>query len=288
MPRAIAKRSKLTAPLTTALIKTDDEVCVLRVASNDNAELETGSMHRLLDRFAENPPVVEAVSQRSMLPLAIVERLTAVVGGKVLQKLIERYDIPAHRVSRLIQHGREHVLLTSFALDQSADEIRGLVERLADNRLLTTSLILRALCLGNFTFLLPALALQARIPSRNVRLLIADESGRGAERLFEHCAFEPRLKSLFIRLIDLSAQRAFAPLRLRARRLARGGSVGDRSGARRCQSGAVLRPARDRSADAPRERQGSRPRAEVMAMRAPPPSKVGSDRTPRFRRIFRL
>ncbi len=54
------------------------------------------------------------------------------------------------------------------------------MERLADNKLLTTSLILRALCLGNFTFLLPALALQARIPSRNVRLLIADESGRGA------------------------------------------------------------------------------------------------------------
>jgi uncharacterized protein (DUF2336 family) len=223
--RAISKRSKLAAPVTTALIRTEDEVCVLRVASNDNAEIDVGSMHRLMDRFAENQPVVEAVSQRSMLPVAIVERLTAVVGGKVLQKLIERYDIPAHRVSRLIQHGREHVLLTSFALDQSADEIRGLVERLADNKLLTTSLILRALCLGNFTFLLPALAIQARIPSRNVRLLIADESGRGAERLFEHCGFEPKLKGLFIRLIELSRnvrsrRFGFAPTGWRAEVLA--------------------------------------------------------------------
>jgi hypothetical protein len=99
------------------------------------------------------------------------------------------------------------------------------VERLADNKLLTTSLILRALCLGNFTFLLPALALQARIPSRNVRLLIADESGRGAERLFEHCAFESKLKGLFIRLIELSRnvrsrRFGFAPAGWRAEVLA--------------------------------------------------------------------
>ncbi|HVZ00874.1 MAG TPA: DUF2336 domain-containing protein [Dongiaceae bacterium] len=202
--RAIAKRRQLSAPLSSALIRTDDEVCVLRVASNDNAEIDVHSMHRMLDRFGEHMPVVESVSQRSTLPLSIVERLTAVVGGKVLQRLIERHNLPAHRVSRLIQYGREHVLLTNFALDQSADEIRELVERLADNKLLTTSLILRALCLGNFTFLIPSLATQAKIPMRNVRLLIADESGRGPERLFEHCAFEPKLKRLFTRLVELS------------------------------------------------------------------------------------
>jgi uncharacterized protein (DUF2336 family) len=202
--RAISKRQQISAPLSAALIRTDDEVCVLRVASNDNAEIDVHSMHRILERFGENMPVVESVSQRSTLPLSIVERLTAVVGGKVLQRLIERHNLPAHRVSRLIQYGREHVLLTNFALDQSADEIRELVERLAENKLLTTSLILRALCLGNFTFLIPALATQAKIPMRNVRLLIADESGRGPERLFEHCSFEPKLKRLFTRLVELS------------------------------------------------------------------------------------
>jgi uncharacterized protein (DUF2336 family) len=202
--RAVAKRRTLSAPLSSALVKTDDEICVLRVASNDNAEVDVHSMHRIMDRFGENMAVVESVSQRSTLPLSIVERLTAVVGGKVLQRLIERHNLPAHRVSRLIQYGREHVLLTNFALDQSADEIRELVERLAENRLLTTSLILRALCLGNFTFLIPALATQAKIPMRNVRLLIADESGRGPERLFEHCGFESKLKTLFTRLVELS------------------------------------------------------------------------------------
>jgi uncharacterized protein (DUF2336 family) len=202
--RAIAKRRQIGAPLSSALIRTDDEVCVLRVASNDNAEIDVHAMHRMLDRFGETMPVVESVSQRSTLPLSIVERLTSVVGGKVLQRLIERHNLPAHRVSRLIQYGREHVLLTNFALDQSADEIRELVERLAENKLLTTSLILRALCLGNFTFLIPALGTQAKIPMRNVRLLIADESGRGPERLFEHCGFELRLKRLFTRLVELS------------------------------------------------------------------------------------
>jgi hypothetical protein len=58
-----------------------------------------------------------------------------------------------------------------------------------------------------------------------VRLLIADESGRGAERLFEHCGFEPKLKGLFIRLIELSRnvrsrRFGFAPTGWRAEVLA--------------------------------------------------------------------
>ena len=48
----------------------------------------------------------------------------AVVSGRALERLISRYDLPAHRVSQLIHHGREHVLLTSFASEQRAEEVK--------------------------------------------------------------------------------------------------------------------------------------------------------------------
>jgi uncharacterized protein (DUF2336 family) len=197
--RAIAKRSKLTAPLTTALIKTEDEVCVLRVASNDNAEIEVSSMHRLMDRFAENQPVVEAVSQRSMLPLAIVERMATLVTGRTLERLIGRYAVPAHRVAMILHHSREHFLLQSIA-GEPAEELRAFAQRLEDNRLLGPTLVMRAIAIGQFGFLLQALSIKANVPISNVRKLMADEGGRGQAELFEHCTIDPVFRPLFVDL----------------------------------------------------------------------------------------
>lgn len=202
--RSVARRPMLKEAVATALIKTDDEVCVARVASNDNAEVGLIGYHRILDHFAENQQVVDLLTQRRALPMAVAERLTAVVSGRALERLISRYDLPAHRVSQLIHHGREHVLLTGFASEQRAEDTRSLIQRLAQNGLLSSSIIVRALCLGNFTFFMPALALKAQVPVGNVRTLIADEGNQGAEKLFERCGLDARHRPLFIKLVAMS------------------------------------------------------------------------------------
>ena len=46
-----------TLTVSTALVKTEDEVCVLRVAANDNAELAVGSMHPDIAPFDSALPV---------------------------------------------------------------------------------------------------------------------------------------------------------------------------------------------------------------------------------------
>jgi uncharacterized protein (DUF2336 family) len=201
--RIIATRRELSADLSTALIRTDDETVVLRVAANENAAIPTQAYHRILDRFGEHATITDTVAQRRALPMAVAERMTTIVSGRLLERMIDKYDLEPARVSAIIEHGRENILLTSFAPGQRAEEMRGLIEALHQNGLLSSTLILRAFCLGNFAFVLPALSLKAGIQISNVRALLGDDGSRGPQQLFERCQIDPAFRELFLQLTVL-------------------------------------------------------------------------------------
>ena len=197
--RAVAMRPALNVAVTDALIRTDDEVVVVRVAANNNARISAGGFHHILDRFGDHARIAEAVSNRPALPLAIVERMATLVTGRTLERLIGRYAVPAHRVAMILHHSREHFLLQSIA-GEPAEELRAFAQRLEDNRLLGPTLVMRAIAIGQFGFLLQALSIKANVPISNVRKLMADEGGRGQAELFEHCALDPVYRPLFVDL----------------------------------------------------------------------------------------
>lgn len=201
--RVIASRKELSADVSTALIRTDDETIVLRVAANENAAIPTLAYHRILDRFGEHAGITDAVAQRRALPMAVAERMTTIVTGRLLERMIDKYNLEPARVSAIIEHGRENILLTSFAPGQRAEEMRALIEALHQNGLLSSTLVMRAFCLGNFAFVLPALSLMAGIQISNVRALLGDEGARGPNQLYERCKLEPAYRELFMQLTVL-------------------------------------------------------------------------------------
>lgn len=197
--RAVAMRPTLNVSVTDALINTDDEIVVLRVAANNNARISAGGFHHVLDRFGDHARIAEAVGNRPALPLAIVERLATLVTGRTLERLIGRYAVPAHRVGLILHHSREHFLLQSIA-GEPAEELRAFAQRLEDNRLLSPTLVMRAMSIGQFGFLLQAMSIKASVPISNVRKLMADEGGRGQAELFEHCGLDNMFRGLFVDL----------------------------------------------------------------------------------------
>jgi len=197
--RAVAMRPTLNVSVTDALINTDDEIVVLRVAANNNARISASGFHHVLDRFGDHARIAEAVGNRPALPLAIVERLATLVTGRTLERLIGRYAVPAHRVGLILHHSREHFLLQSIA-GEPAEELRAFAQRLEDNRLLSPTLVMRAMSIGQFGFLLQAMSIKASVPISNVRKLMADEGGRGQAELFEHCGLDNMFRGLFVDL----------------------------------------------------------------------------------------
>ncbi len=197
--RVVSQRAYLSVAVTSAVIDSGDQVAVLRIAANSNAAINAGGYHRILDQFPDNARINEALSERPALPVAIVERLTTAVTGKLLERLIQRYALPAQRVSLILHHSREHFLLTSMA-GHPAEELRDFAQRLEENGLLSGSLILRALAIGQFAFLLQTLSVKSDIAIGNVRRLMADEGGHGQERLFNKCQLPAAYRRLFVEL----------------------------------------------------------------------------------------
>ncbi|HVI89990.1 MAG TPA: DUF2336 domain-containing protein [Dongiaceae bacterium] len=197
--RAVTQRASLSVPVTGAIIQYGDEIAVQRVAANSNAAIDADGFHRILNRFPDHARLNETLTQRPALPLAIVERLTTVVTGKVLERLIQRYGLPAQRVSSILHYSREHFLLTSMG-GHLAEELRDFAERLEENGLLSGSLVIRALAIGQFAFLLQALSVKSGIAIGNIRKLMADEGGNGQERLFLKCQLPDAYRRLFIQL----------------------------------------------------------------------------------------
>ncbi len=198
--QAIARRFVHGVAVTDALIRTGDELVVTRLAANDNSSISTGGLHQILNRFGDSTPIMEKVSARQALPLAIVERLTVLVTGRTLERLIGRYAISARRVGEILEHSREHFLLQSMTV-VVAEELRGFALRLLQNRLLGASLVLKSLATGQFSFLLQALSVKSGLPIANVRRLIADDNARGQRELYDHCGLDPAYRTLFTRLL---------------------------------------------------------------------------------------
>jgi uncharacterized protein (DUF2336 family) len=197
--RAITQRAFLSTEVTGAVIQYGDEAAVLRIAANSNAAINADGFHGMLNRFPDNSRLNETITQRPALPLAIVERLATTVTGKVLERLIQRYALPAQRVSSILHHSREHFLLTSMG-GHLAEELRDFAERLEENGLLSGSLVLRALAIGQFAFLLQALSVKSGIAIGNIRKLMADDGGNGQEQLFVKCHLPGAYRRLFVQL----------------------------------------------------------------------------------------
>lgn len=74
---AIAGRRALTATLTAALCHNGERAVILRLLANDGAAVSEQTLHGLLDRFPDEPALVDTIARRRLLPVSIGSRLFA-------------------------------------------------------------------------------------------------------------------------------------------------------------------------------------------------------------------
>lgn len=73
---AIAGRRALSPRVAAALCRHGDRAAILRLLSNDGAAIGEGALHALLDRFAEDRAVTDAIARRRLLPRSVALRLS--------------------------------------------------------------------------------------------------------------------------------------------------------------------------------------------------------------------
>ena len=202
---AVANRPTVSEAVSEALVATENEEVVVTLLKNVGAEMSEGSFQDVLSTLGDKDSVQNAVVERNAVPLTVAERLVTMVSETLKEELAKRHELPPDLATDLILRSREKTVL-SFAGKSERRELEKLVAQLDANGRLTSSIVLRALCMGDINFFETAMAQMTGVPVINARALIHDSGKRGLKALYDRSGM-PSEQFLAVRTaIDLVAE----------------------------------------------------------------------------------
>jgi len=177
--KAVAKRATVSETVSEALVESGDEDVVITLVANQGAKIPEPSLEKVLDKFGESQAVSDTMAGRGKLPMGVAERLVTMVSDKMRDHITQNTELAPDQVSDLIMVTREKATLGLLSGGSDNDDVRDLVVQLYRSERLTPSIILRALCMGDLRFFEAAVALLAKVPLTNARVLLHDEGELG-------------------------------------------------------------------------------------------------------------
>ncbi len=198
---AIAARPAVSEPLSDALIATAGEQAVATLLANKGARIAEPSLHRAVDRFADSMAVKSGIVHRASLPVTVAERLVVLVSEELRGHLLSHHTLPPAVAADLVLQSRERAIL-GLSARAGRQELETLIRQMHRNQRLTTSLILRALCMGDLAFFETALAVRAHVSTENAQVLVHDAGGNGLASLYRKAGLPDSLLPVFRVAID--------------------------------------------------------------------------------------
>ncbi|MCB9957591.1 MAG: DUF2336 domain-containing protein [Rhodospirillaceae bacterium] len=182
---AIARRNSLSAPVTDALIQTDNREVVRTVVRNGGADITEHSLNRVLDRFGDAEDIQDPMVRRRELPLTVAERLVSRVSDHLKTYLMTHHELSADTASELVMKARERATVNLLGPDADELDVERLAAQLHANGRLTPTLVFRALCVGDLAFFEHSMAQLAGVPVVNARTLLHDRGPLGLKSLYD-------------------------------------------------------------------------------------------------------
>ena len=184
---AIASRATVSEAVSEKLAETGSEKVVATLMGNEGAQISEETFEKVLDEYGDSEKVNAPMAQRSALPITVAERLVSLVSEKLQNHLVTHHDMSPETATDLILASREKSMIGLLKEGTSSDDLVRLIDQLYENGRLTSTIVLRALCMGDIDFFETALAKGAGISVSNVHVLINDKGGNGLSQLCKKC-----------------------------------------------------------------------------------------------------
>ncbi len=181
---AISKREQVSTLLADTLLEKGDNQVAATLVENKGADLSEAGINMIVEVYGNDQAMMEAVSVRPHLPVRAVEKLVRVVSSSIAETLKHKYHTPTAQIEKEVEKTREGESLSLIRLARSQADIDKLVGQLQVFNRLTPSIILSALCQGNFGFFETSLARLSGIAVSNARTLIADRGDLGFRAIY--------------------------------------------------------------------------------------------------------
>lgn len=182
---AVARRETISKPLAHALIETREHRVIETVILNRGASLSDTSLSVLLEQYRGNEGILEALVYRGNLPYSFAERLFHAVSQSMKKQLTKRYRFSSQQAESATAAARETATLQFLSPWMSQQDISDLVQEMANNKRLTSAVVIRSLCIGDLRFFESAMATLAGIPVSNARILMLDPGPLGFRALYD-------------------------------------------------------------------------------------------------------
>ncbi len=189
---AIAGRPEVSEPVADTLIAVAPERAVTVLLGNAGALVGAQGLGVAIDRFGDSSAVTETMARREQLPVAVAERLVALVSDQLREYLVSHHALSPSVATDIVLQSRERTIL-NLAIGSDGNELGRLVAQMHQHGRLTPTLVLRSLCMGDLAFFEAVLAVMANVPVVNTRILINDAGGTGLAELWQRAALPPRL-----------------------------------------------------------------------------------------------
>lgn len=203
---AIAGRATVSAPIAEALIDSNNGRAVARLVENGGADLSEGALQRVLDTYGGEDAVKDSMAHRAKLPITVAERLVAMVSDSLRDYLVAHHELSPALASDLILESRERATVSLLPAEAEAPDVQDLVMQLKANGRLTPSIILRSLCMGDLAFFEASVAVLAKTPIVNARMLIHDPGPLGLRSLYLRANLPERLYPAVRVAIDVARE----------------------------------------------------------------------------------
>ncbi|MEA2754384.1 MAG: hypothetical protein QOJ54_673 [Aliidongia sp.] len=182
---AVAGRATVSTEVAGELLKTDNATAAVKLVANPGAALDASLLETAATKFGSDRRMTASLQKRPDLPISIAERLVAFTAETLRAYIARRTDLPESVITQLVLQMREQVTVDLRSPHFPAEEAGTLVEHLHAVKRLTSSLILRAACVGDLSFVEAAMTQLAGIAIHNVRLLMYDAGHLGFNSLYD-------------------------------------------------------------------------------------------------------
>jgi uncharacterized protein (DUF2336 family) len=181
---AIAKRREVSQLVSNALLRTNQDSVTETLVNNNGADISEEDIAAIIEENRNNEGMMQVLGSRPRLPISAVEKLVSVVSGSLASTLKQKYKLPDEAIKEEVEHAREEETLQLMRNVEDDDELDKLIAQMHLSDRLSPSMILGALCQGNFAFFEASLARMSNIPISNARVLLNDKGDLGFRGLY--------------------------------------------------------------------------------------------------------
>ncbi len=201
--KAVANRNTVSSELSEALIDHGSKDVVATLVDNSGADISEDGLHKVVDKYGDDEDIQGPLVGRASLPISLTERLVTVVSDRLREQLVIKHELPTEVAADLLMQSRERVTLGLVESDSSTERVEELVAQLARNGRLTESIILRAACLGDITFVEASVSRLSGVPMVNTQILFDDAGDLGLQALFERTKLPKRSYVVLRKAVDV-------------------------------------------------------------------------------------